>query len=291
MWEIGVIVSGVIAGLSQVVAKRQVERMSAFQSGLLRDGTVLVMVLAIVIVKGGIQIGWQAGVMFVMGITESVSIAAYFSAQREDMSATAVFSYPFSQLLIVLFAAVFFHEWKYFDIRQVQGIFNILALSMTMWLMVVYQKSKRQGRQKIRWSGMLVLSAIVVAISSLESKWAVSSVGYSPAWSSVYEFGGLVCGGIAYVLLRKQGMRVGRANLGLGILQGLLFGGGTLWYLTILTNNPLGIASLLRRVTIVLVTAGAGLWGYGEGRRLNAKQWILIGVGILVFVLVMAVNR
>lgn len=291
MWQIGVIATGVLSALSQVVGKRQVDRMSAFQSGLLRDATVLFLAIAVCIYLGEMRIGWEAGIMFLMGVTESVAIAAYFSAQREHMAATAIFSYPFSQLLIVLLSAIFFAEWKYFDVRTTAGIFNILALIISLGLMMIYQQREGKATQKFRWSWMLLFSAVVVSISSLESKWAMSIVGYSPSLSMLYEFCGLVFGGIVYVWMRKQGMKLGLKNIGWGVLQGLLFGVATIWYLALLKDTPLGIASLVRRVTIVILTASAGLWGYGEAQKLSKSQWVTIGLGMVVFAIVMMVNR
>lgn len=289
-WQIAVIVTGMLSGLSQVIGKRQVERMSAFQSGLLRDATVLVMAIALAFWQGGLRLEWQAGVMFLMGLVESFAIAAYFAAQRQNMAATAVFSYPFSQLMTILMAGIFFAEWQYFDIRHTRGVVNMLALLATLTLMMVYQgRDRLKGR--LKWSWLLFFSAVIVSISSIESKWAVSSVGYSPIEAMLYEFGGIVVGSVGYVIVRKQGMRVGRENLVWGVLQGILFGAATIWYYDLLKTSPLGISSLIRRVTIVLLAASAGLWGYGEGKKMSVRQWIAIGLGLLVFGLVMGVNR
>lgn len=292
IWQLAVGLTGAMSGLSQVVGKRQVERMGSFQSGVLRDVTTLVMVIIVAAYQGWFQWQWQGIVIFAVGLMESFSIAAYFAATRQHMSATAVFSYPFSQLLIILLAGIFFQEWKYFDVRHLQGIFNVVALALTIILMWVYQSKNISRRDLFKgWSGTLMLSAIVVAISNIQSKWAVTNLGYTPAVSMVYEFLGIVAGGLFYVGYKKQGMRVGMENIAWGVLQGLLFGGSALWYIGLLRDAPLGVASILRRVIIVLVTVGAGMWGYGEGKRMEKRQIISIVLGLLVFGLVMFVNR
>lgn len=289
-WQIAVILTGILAALSQVVGKRQVGRMSAFQSGVIRDVTVLGMVGVMCLWQGGVRLEWQGIVILVMGVLESVAIAAYFAAQRSHMAATAVFSYPFSQLLIVLLAGIFFAEWKYFDIRHTQGIFNVLALIVTMILMVFYQSGDKRVKGKLKWSWLLTFSALIVAVSNIESKWAMTTLQYSPAAAMLYEFVGIVSGGLIYVYGKRQGMRVGWINLLWGIVQGLLFGVATIWYMGLLKTSPLTLASLIRRVTIVLLTASAGLWGYGEGKAMGVRQWVAIGMGLIVFGLVMGVN-
>lgn len=292
-WQVAVILTGVLSGLAQMVGKRQVSRMGAFQSGVLRDSATFIMVIIVLLWQGGIPLvmPWQVWVIFGVGVMESVSIAAYFAAQRSEMAATAVFSYPFSQLLIILMSGFAFAEWKYFDISTFQGIVNSVALLLTFTLMIVYHGGKDKIKGRLRWSNALVLSAIVVAISNLQSKWAVSQLGYSPAQAMLYEYAGLLLGGIVYVGVRKQGISVGWKSVGYGLIQGLLFGISAMWYISLLTDHPLGISSVMRRVTIVLMTVAAGLWGWGEHKRLVSRQIATLILGILVFGLVMAVNR
>lgn len=284
------ILTGILSGLSQIVGKRQVDRMGSFQAGVLRDVTVLIIVSVMCIQAGGVKLEWAAGAIFAFGVMESVSIAAYFAAQREHMSATAVFGYPFSQLLIVLFAGIFFQEWKYFDVRHLQGIFNVVALIATMGLMFVYQGGATAIKGKFRWNTMLMFSAVVVAISNIESKWAVTSLGYTPATAMLYEFCGIVAGGIGYVTLRKQGMKIGAQNMMWGVLQGTLLAASALWYMQLLMTSPLTISSLVRRVAIVLSVVAAGMFGYGEAKTMNRRQIWIICLGLLIFGLVIGVN-
>lgn len=292
-WQAGVIATGVISALAQMVGKRQVMRMGAFQSGVIRDLTTLVLVGGVVLARGMVpqSIPWQAGVIFLVGVMESVSMAAYYAAQREEMAATAVFAYPLSQLLIVLLSSIFFAEWKYFDLHTSQGMINTLAVGLTLGLMLMYREGKNKIKGRFRWSWVLIFSAVIVAFANIQSKWAVSQLHYPPATAMVYEFAGILLGGTVYVRAKKQSLRVGWGNMGWGVLQGLLFGGSALWYLTLLTNHPLAIASVMRRVTIVLMTAGAGLWGWGEHRRLSFRQIAALVAGLAVFGLVMGVNR
>ena len=292
-WQASVIATGVISALAQIVGKRQVSKMGSFQSGVIRDGATLILVMVILLFKGGIPTGlpWQAWVIFGVGLLESVSMALYFAAQRSEMAATAVFSYPLSQLLIILLSGVAFGEWKYFNVQTTQGIINLVALALSLALMIVYQGGKSQIKGKIRWSNALAISAVIVALSNIESKWAMAQLHYSPAHAMIYEYAGLLVGGLVYVKMRKQTLRIGWENVGWGTLQGLLYGISALWYMALLTNYPLGISSVMRRVTIVLMTVTAGLWGWGEQRRLTWRQGLALSMGLIVFGLVMAVNR
>ncbi len=297
MWQIAVALTGIISGLSQTIGKRQTRHMSAFQSGVIRDVTTLAMVAVVYIWQGNFRFEWPMALFLVMGVMESVSIAAYFAAQREHMAATAVFSYPFSQLLIVLMAGFFFGEWHYFDIRNWQGMINTWALITTLVLMAWYgapksgEKIVKQVGKGRRWLWMLVGSAMVISLSNIQSKWAVASLHYSPTVAMLWEFAGLVVGGLGYVMWSKQGLPKGVKNWGWGVLQGLLFGWGAWWYVGLLTTAPLGVASILRRVVIVLVTITAALWGFGEWKKLSWRQGVTLGLGLLVFGVVMAVNR
>lgn len=293
MWQMAVIATGVLSGLAQIAGKRQVSQMGAFQGGVIRDTASLLFVLAILLFTTGLPdlFTWQAALIFVVGIMESVSLAAYFAAQRQEMAATAVFSYPFSQLLIVLMSGFFFAEWKYFDVHTIQGSVNTLALLLTFGLMIVYQGGKGKMKGKIRWSTALALSAIVIAVSNIESKWAMSTLHYTPAQAMLYEYTGLILGGSVYMILKKQSIVTNKLNVLWGMLQGSLYAISTYWYIALLTDHPLGISSVMRRVTIVLMTVVAGLWGWGEHKRLTWRQMVTLGLGLLVFALVMAVNR
>lgn len=292
-WQVAVILTGVISALAQMVGKRQVSKMGAFQGGVIRDGTTLLLVIVILLFNGGIPWGlpWQAIVIFGVGLMESVSMALYFAAQRTEMAATAVFSYPFSQLLIILLSGFAFGEWKYFDVQTMQGAVNLVALALTLTLMIVYQGGKGRLKSRIRWSNALVLSAIIVAISNLQSKWAVSTLHYAPAQAMIYEYAGLLTGGLLYVKMRKQTLKVGWENAGWGVVQGFLYGVSAFWYIALLTDHPLGISSVMRRVTIVLMTVAAGLWGWGEHQRLTWRQLLALLMGLVVFGLVMTVNQ
>lgn len=292
MWQIAVIATGVLSGLAQIVGKRQVSEMGAFQGGVIRDVASLIFVLVLLIFTTGIPdlFTWQAAAIFVFGIVESVSLAAYFAAQRQEMAATAVFSYPFSQLLIILMSGAFFAEWKYFDVQTTQGLVNSVALVLTFGLMIVYQGGKEKIKGKIRWSTALVLSAVIVSLSNIESKWAMSVLRYTPAQAMLYEYAGLILGGTMYMALKKQSMQTSTINILWGLLQGTLYAVSTYWYIGLLTDHPLGIASVMRRVTIVLMTVVAGLWGWGERKRLTWRQMATLILGIIIFGLVMAVN-
>ncbi len=292
-WQIAVIFTGVISALAQIVGKRQVSQMGAFQSGVIRDIASLVFVLVVLSFTTGIPelFTWQAVAIFIFGILESVSLAAYFAAQRQEMAATAVFSYPFSQLLIILMSGFAFAEWRYFDVHTVQGIVNSVALILTFGLMIVYQGGKEEIKGKIRWSTALVLSAVIISVSNIESKWAMSVLHYTPAQAMLYEYAGLILGGSVYMILKKQSMQTSKINILWGLLQGTLYAVSTYWYIGLLTDHPLGISSVMRRVTIVLMTVVAGLWGWGENKRLTWRQIVTLILGLLVFVLVMAVNR
>lgn len=292
-WQIAVIVTGVLSGLAQVVGKKMVMQMGAFQGGVIRDATILVMVVGVLMFGGGIPLSWSWPVVaiFGFGILESVSLALYFSAIRTQMAATTVFSYPFSQLLIILFSGIFFAEWQYFDVSNIRGLVNVIALILTLALMMLYQGNGVKIKGRIRWSNALIFSAVIVALTNIESKWAVSTLGYSPAQAMLYEYLGLLAGGLGYVYLNKQTLKVGWSNLGWGMVQGVLFGLSSLWYVALLKDNPVGISSLLRRVTIVLISLMAAFWGYREGRKLTTRQIVCLGIGILIFGLVMTVNR
>jgi uncharacterized membrane protein len=289
IWQIAVIATGLLSAISQIVGKKQLSSMSAFQSGLMRDLVTLIIVLFIYFREGNFFVSWQSLVIVGIGVLEAVSIAIYFSAMRSGMAATAVFSYPFSQLLIVLSAAAFFGEWTYFDVTTSRGVVNLVALILTTILMMVYSGSAKV--HKYKWSTALFISAIITVLGNLQSKWAVTTLGYSAATSIFFEYLGIVLGGFIFVYGRGQSLSLGLKAWGLGALQGILFGVSALWYVDLLTTNPLGIASLIRRVTIVLVTVLFGILGYREGKNMSRRQMIAFGIGVIVFGLVMSVNR
>ncbi len=292
-WQVAVILTGVLSGLAQVAGKKLVMNLGAFQGGVIRDVTTLIFVIGVLMISGGVPtvFDWRVVAIFTFGLLESVSLALYFSAIRTQMAATAVFSYPMSQLLIILFSGIFFAEWRYFDFRHLQGAVNVIALGLTIVLMILYQGKGTQIKGRIKWSNALAFSAIIVALTNIESKWAVTTLAYSPAQAMLYEYLGMLAGGLAYVAYQGQTLRVGWRNVGWGALQGILFGVSSLWYVGLLRDNPIGISSLLRRVTIVLISLTVAFWGYREGKKMKREQVVSLVLGLLIFGLVMWVNR
>lgn len=283
-WQGAVLISGVLSGVAQSIGKRQVGQMSAFQSGVLRDGTILAIMFGLTWWQGGGFFGVYSLVWIGIGLLESVMQAAYYSASREELSATVIFSYPLSSVLIVGLSGAMFGEWQYFDPRTVMGLSNIGALLLIIWMMLGYQHH-RLG--KTRWSTKIFLSSMMVVVSNLAAKWAVSTLGLAPSGYLVYEYVGLLAGGLAYVTLRGQGMAVGLKNVGWGVGQGILFALSVLLFVEVLRSNPLSLASLLRRVTIVGVTVLVGLIYYREGKGMKKEAvWRLGGAGaILLFMM------
>lgn len=157
MWQIQVVITGIISALAQGIGKRQVARMSAFQSGLIRDMATWGMVWGFYLVQGDVRLEWPSVVFVALGVAESVAMAAYYSAQREQMAATAVFSYPFSQLLIILLAGIFFREWQYFDLRTGLGLINTVAVVGLVGLMGIFQPGDKRATKKSIWSIKLIL--------------------------------------------------------------------------------------------------------------------------------------
>lgn len=126
--------------------------------------------------------------------------------------------------------------------------------------------------------------------SNLLAKWAVGEAGYSPVEYMIWEYGGIVLGGVGFVYGRHLNLRVGKVCWFWGIIQGLLFGWGALWYVGILVEHPLSLASIIRRVAIVICMVVLGLWGFGERRTLSTRQkWLLFG-GMGLFGVVVAAN-
>lgn len=287
-WEIAVVVAGILSGVAQSIGKRQVERMSSFQSGIIRDGTILFVMVVLVLMFGGGEWNSYSWVWILMGLLESVMMAAYYSASRTELASTVIFSYPLSSVLIVLFSGIMFGEWQYFDFRTIEGIFNIVSLFLIIWLMLTYQGSRLQ---KTRWSTKIFLSSLMVVVSNLMAKWAVSTLGLMPAGYMVYEYLGLVVGGLAYVLLRRQGVMVGVINTLWGVVQGLLFSLSILIFAEVLKIYPLSLASLVRRVTIVLVTVAVSMLWYKEGKGMKRGQWLRLLGAMFVLLVMMWVNR
>lgn len=286
-WQIWVLLSGVLSGIAQGIGKRQVGRMSSFQSGVLRDASTLAVVLLVYLWQG--VFSWSGiNILFVLvGLVEAIMMAAYYSAAREEMAGTVIFSYPMSSILIVVGSGVLFGEWKYFDLTSMRGWLNILVLILMIVLIVSYQGKKVKNS---RWSTKLTLSALMVVVANLVQKWAVAVVGLRPASYMIYEYLGLVLGGVVFVFGRGQDLKVGKKQVWWGAMQGVLFAISALMYVEMLRQYPLSISSMIRRVAIVTVTAGSGLSFFGEGKRLRSRQiWSLVA-GVAILMIVLGVN-
>lgn len=286
-WQWWVVIAGLCSGLAQVVGKRQVSYMSAFQSGVLRDSTILIIVGAMILMQNQLHFGIWSLSFLLIGILESVMIAAYYSASRDELASTVIFSYPLSSVLIVGLSGALFGEWQYFDVRTTVGLINTVSLAMVVGLMLLYQDG---NLKKTRWSTKIILSSLMVVVSNIAIKWAVTNLGLMPTDYFLYEYIGLVGGGLMYVYWRGQSMRVGGKSLVLGAVQGLLFAISIILFAEILRSYPLSLASLIRRVVIVMVTVIAAFGWYKEGRALSLRQVVCLVGGVVVLGVVMLAN-
>ena len=290
-WQVAVIATGILSGVAQSIGKRQVSRMSAFQSGVLRDGTILLVVAVVSAVQHLFGFAPLYLLFVGVGILESVMQAAYYSASREEMAGTVVFSYPLSSLLIVLSSGFLFSEWGYFDPRSGRGLLNIAALCLTLFLVFFYQKrdDTLTHTKRFHWSVKLLASALMVVVANLAVKWAVAVAGVKPASYMFWEYLGLLFGGLVFVYARGQDLRVGRRQVVWGIVQGTLFAASVFWYATLRVTVPLSLSSIVRRVAIVTVTTLAGLFVFGEHKRITSGQWVSLALGFGVLAMLLAV--
>ena len=90
---------------------------------------------------------------------------------------------------------------------------NVVSLVAIIGLMMIYQGG---NLAKTKWSTKIVLSSLMVVASNVVIKWAVATLGVTPAGYMVWEYLGLVIGGVAYVGVRRQGMRVGASGVAWG---------------------------------------------------------------------------
>jgi len=287
-WQLAVIATGILSAIAQSIGKRQVTYMSAFQSGLLRDLTIF-SIIAIIFVSQGTFSWSPLNFFFVaIGILESIMMAAYYSASRQEMAATSVFSYPFSSILIIITSGFLFGEWKYFDFTTTQGIANIATTILTLILISNFQNGKIKLSS---WNIKLILSATMVAGANIVQKWAIATIGLRPAGYMIYEYAGLIIGGIIFVYGRKLNLKLTKKDFVWGIFQGILFAISILWYGEILRTYPLSLSSIIRRIAIVLGTTFAGLIIFGEHKSMSKSRYIQMFIDIIILVTTLFINN
>ncbi len=287
-WQLAVVATGILSAIAQSIGKRQVTYMSAFQSGLLRDLVIFVVIAAVFIAQGIFSWSPLNLLFVVVGFLESIMMAAYYSASRDEMTATTVFSYPFSGVLIIISAGFLFGEWQYFNPATLQGLVNIATTVLTLFLIVSYQS----GRAKLSsWNIKLILSSLMVVVSNLVTKWAVTTIGVKPASFMIYEYAGLILGGFIFVYGRRLSLRLRRDDYLWGVVQGILFAISALWYTELLRAYPLSLSSIVRRIAIVLGTTFAGLIIFGERKTMNKQKSLQTIIGIAILLVTLLVNR
>jgi len=286
-WQFWVLLSGVVTGLAQMLGKSQVHKISAAQMGALRDISGGIVAFFIWRLLGSGFEGYSGIIAFSNGALVAVGVALYFKAVRSSLSGSTIFGYLVSQVMIVLSSAFIFAEWVYFDPRTWVGLGNLLAFVLTVFSMLVYVKSLKLGR---KWVILLLMSAVINVVGNLVAKFFVS--GQMNVWNYFFlEQEGLAVASVAILFLRGQNLRVGWKNARIGVLQGMIALLGPIIYLNILAENPLSLASLVRRIAAIGVTSVSGLLYYKEKDKMGRRAWISLAVAILAFGIVMFVNR
>lgn len=286
-WQLWVVLSGILTGLGQSIGKSQIHKITALQMGVLRDVTGLVIALLFFYLLGSEWAGTAMWIGMANGAMIAVGVALYFIAVRTSFSGSSIFGYLISQVMIVVFSALVFGEWVYFDPNNTQGIGNIVVLLLTLVSMWLY--SGGQSKLGGKWTGIIVLSALINVVGNMVAKHVVS--GPTDVWAYfLAEQIGLSVMGVIILLVRGQNMRVGWLNAKVGVIQGIVAVFGPIIYLHVLSSEPLSLASIVRRIVAIAVTAISGLWWYREGKRMGIRGYLSLAIGILAFVLVMAVN-
>jgi len=269
------------------LGKRQVHEMTTLQGGVIRDlaGMVLlllpfavwaqpapILMVALSIMNGGLGV---------------LAIALFYMATRNSFSGATVFGYLTSQLLIVAASSLIFAEWVYFDPRTMHGLLNILALGMTGGAMLVYTKSLALGGN---WLKLILVSGVINALGNLISKYVVTH-GMGVLAHAFWIQLGLAAGGLLALRLRGQDLRVGKKGIVIGAWQGVLAVVAPMIYVFVLTQHPLSLASMVKRMSTIMVTSLAGLWYYREREKMGKRAWMSLGLALMAFILVMWVNR
>jgi len=286
-WQGWVLLSGILTGGAQFLGKRQVKYTSALQAGMIKDLSMWVVVLIIAGVTGKGWAGWQSVLAMLNGAVVAVGIASYYVAVRESLSGTSVFGYLVSQIMLIVAAAIVFGEWRYFDMSRVEGRVNLAVTLGAMAMMWMYRGG---GQLSSVWSRYLGLSIVLNVIGNLVMKWLVAG-GMPVVAYQTGEATGLVIGGAMAMLLKGQNLRVEPKGWLVGMGQGLLTAGSIFCYTWVLVQNPLSIASLIRRMGVMLVTVGGGLWWYREKEGMSMSRYIVLGLAIAGFVVLSWLNR
>jgi uncharacterized membrane protein len=288
IWQVAILISGLLTGIGQFLGKRQVRHMSAMQSTILSNIMGLIVLGLVVAVSGQYRVWeWSLVLLILFGIVESVAIAAYYSAVRESLSGATVFGYLLSQIIIVIVSFGLFNEWIYFDPSTLRGVVNIASLFMTMMALYAYSGTLLVGR---RWIGMITMSAMINAVANIAAKYFLQT-GIPPFLYLLVEQVGLLIGGFIYILGRKQGLNLSIRSWKIGLLQGLFAVAGPMIYIYVLMSEPLSLASVVKRLAALMVTVLMGLLFYKERDKMGKRGWISLILGLVAFSLVMIVNR
>lgn len=286
-WQIVVLFSGALSSVSLTIGKHLVGKYSAFQIGFWRDlGAITIAI--ILFIAGGYGSPSNAILIVIYGFFVTFTVGAYLSANRDDFSGSTVFAYSMSTVFIVISSGFVFSEWVYFDPRGLQGLVNIAALVLTLVAFSIYSQG-RKG-QKIWWSSKILLSVFGNVAGNVFVKYMVNG-GVAPAQFLLYQYVGMVAGGTVYVISRRKKVFLGLKDSALGLLQGLFMACGVLIYLFVLQSNPLSLANLVRRIATVLLTTSSGLFLFKESKSMDRRMRRSLFLGLIVFTLVLVVNR
>lgn len=287
-WQIVILFSGLLAAAANVVGKRQVDRMSAFQVGFARDiGAFVVILIVLTLIGGSVWIG--PGLVFIVlyGILLSVSSAAFASATRDSMSSTVVFSYSLSQIGIIFFSFFLFGEWVYFNLSTSRGLVNLAAAIIALVAFWIHRGGKLRT---IRWSKMLGFAILGNVMGNLYAKYVLVG-GIEPIVFLLWQCVGLTIGDMLFMSLRKKSFRLGKSAYVWGILQGIFVTYGVFLYLNVIKFYPLSLAVILRRVVTVLFATSSGLFLFKESKKIDRRMGMSLLLGLLVFGMVLVANK
>lgn len=279
-WQVVIVLSGAMAGLSRLITKDQASRMGVFQMAFWQD-LVAITILFVMMVLMGVTVSWWGAVMYVLyGLVLAIGVGAFNSAVRDDMTGATVMSYALSQIGIVIGAMILLSEWRYFDPTQIEGIKNIMMVGLGLTGLLMYGGMKLD----VKWSRMIWLSVLINVGGNLFTK-HLMNLQWDPVVMLFWQGVGMLIGNMVMMRRKRQKVVMKLVEVSKASLFALLRIGGLWSYLILMQSQPISILSITRRVAIIVVTLVIAWVVYGEHKRLSRKQWIGLLMGGAAFLL------
>lgn len=227
--------------------------------------------------------------MMLLGVLFSISYGSYLMAVKINLSLSAVFA-SFYFVIPLLLAVIYLGEWQIFNPSTGSGqkiIFGVFLIFISMWLIFSDSTRKNNKDENLnkKWLFFSLVNLILAGVGTFWGKTFIANHGPLETLIS-QSYGGLP---VLFILniFRGKKFQIGRSNMILTILGGLVAACNVLLFYIAFKSGPITVILPVQTLVLTITIALVGLFVFKEAQNMTRKKIMGMVLGTVGVILLM----